>query len=113
MILEQQIKFALKLLEWHGGQYSAVYAVGSCMLSDAQRGVAYTPANHRGHAGTAEETGALRRACFELRALKRDANFPECVTPAMERECNALADKLTALFPEPVPPAPEGVLTVE
>jgi hypothetical protein len=89
---------ALSLLDWHGGQSSAVYAVGSCMLSDSNGGKTYDPANHRGHADGETETGAVRRACLELRGLRKNANFPEAVTKKGEAECNALADKLTGLY---------------
>ncbi len=89
---------ALSLLDWHGGQSSAVYAVGSCMLSDSNGGKTYDPANHHGHADSETETGAVRRACFELRGLRRDANYPEAVTKRMESTCNRLADKLTGLY---------------
>jgi len=94
----QQEKLALTLLEWHGGGSSALYAVGSCMLSDANNAREYDPANHRGHADSETETGAVRRACFELRGLRKNANYPEAVTAEMEAECNALADKLTGLY---------------
>ncbi len=47
---------------------------------------------------TETETGAVRRACFELRGLRKNANYRECVTKRMESECNALADKLTGLY---------------
>ena len=93
-----QKKIALSLLDWHGGQASAVYAVGSCMLSDFHHEKAYDPANHRGHADSETETGAVRRACFELRGLRKYAKHPEAVTAKDEAECNALADELTGLY---------------
>jgi hypothetical protein len=93
-----QKRLALSLLDWHGGQSSALYAVGSCMLSDSDCATLYRPANHRGHADSETKTGAVRRAVYELRGLKKNANFPEAVTPREEAECNALADTLTGLF---------------
>lgn len=43
MALANQHIFALGLLDFHGGQSSGLYAVGSCMLSDCQKGVLYCP----------------------------------------------------------------------
>jgi hypothetical protein len=97
----QQLKLANKLLQWHGGQSSALYAVGSCMLSDSYKGRPYDPAAHRGHADTQDEHGAVWRAIRELRNLRKDANFPEAVTPQGETECNALAAKLEKLYLKP------------
>lgn len=97
MNLTQQKRFALALLEWHGGQNCPVYAVGSCMLSDSDRHLPYEPTNHRGHADTPEYSGAVTRAALALRNLKRDANYPEAVTPAMERQANLLAARLAKL----------------
>lgn len=96
--LADQKRLAMSLLDWHGGQSSAVYAVGSCMLSDSQRGIVYDPANHTAHTDDGEYRGAVRRAITELQNLRRDANFPEAVTPEAESECNALADKLMTHF---------------
>lgn len=98
MNLNAQKKLALSLLDWHGGQSSALYAVGSCMLSDSDKLRAYNPANYRGHAGDDETQGALERAIVELRTLKAKANYPECVSAKDERECNALADKLSSFL---------------
>lgn len=92
MTASSQKRLALALLEFHGGQSSGLYAVGSCMLSDSDKLRAYSPDNHHGHAE------AIRRAVSELRDMKKDANFPECVTPRMERDANALADKLEKHF---------------
>ena len=61
------------------------------MLSDSERGVKYNPSNHRGHAENAETCGAVKRAIFELRGLRKYANFPDCVKPSDEK----LAEKLT------------------
>jgi hypothetical protein len=96
LTITQQKTLALHLLEWHGGQSSALYAVGSCMLSDADKGKCYAPANHRGHAEDQEKDtcGALQSAITELRQMKARANFPEAVTPDMEKECTTLAKKL-------------------
>ncbi len=66
---QNQKQFALSLLEFHGGQNSGLYAVGSCMLADSECSVKYNPANHRGHAENAETCGAVKRAIFELRGL--------------------------------------------
>lgn len=99
MKLRTQHKLALALLDWHSGQSSPLYAVSSCMLSDSMKGITYLPANHAGHAEdeAKDSAGALRMAIFELRGLKKNANFPEAVTPANEKDCNALADKLEKL----------------
>jgi hypothetical protein len=93
-----QKMLALSLLDWHGGQSSALYAVGSCMLADANYSREYDPAAHCGHTDDGEYRGAVRRAITELRDLRKNANFPEAVTAKDESECNALADKLTGLF---------------
>jgi len=93
-----QKSLALSLLDWHGGQSSALYAVGSCMLSDAEYATEYRPERHRGHADTETESGALSRAILELRNLRKNANHPECVTAKDEAECRDLADKLAAHF---------------
>jgi len=87
-----QKKLALALLDWHGGQSSGLYAVGSCMLSDAEKGQLYSTLLHQGHGS------ALLRAIRELRDLKRDAKHPECVTPKDEQECNTLADQLEKAY---------------
>lgn len=78
-------ELALALLEWHGGQGSAVYAVGSSMLAAMNRDQ-YIPSE------------LVQRAINELRHLKRDANFPEAVTERDEAECNDLAEKLQVMF---------------
>lgn len=88
MNIKAQKKLALALLDFHGGQGSALYAVGSCMLSDAERGRGYIPSNHQGH------VEAIRRASSELRNMKRDAKHPECVSAKDERAAGMLADKL-------------------
>jgi hypothetical protein len=77
-----QSKLALELLGYHGGQSSALYAVGSCMLSDANKGVEYNPLNHRGHGDDGSVAGALIMARVELRA---DFN---------EKRANRLAETL-------------------
>lgn len=86
--MEYQKKLSLSLLEWHGGQGSSLYAVGSCMLSDSERGMKYEPKNHHGH------PEAIKRAILELRNVKKNAIFPECLTPQMEKEAENLAVKL-------------------
>ena len=96
--MKNQKQFALSLLEFHGGQNSGLYAVGSCMLSDGERGVKYNPANHRGHAENAETCGALKNAIFELRGLKKYANFPECVKLSDEKRAEKLANRLEKLL---------------
>jgi hypothetical protein len=92
--LLSQKKLALALLDWHGGQSSPLYAVGSCMLSDSDKGRLYDPANHRGHADTEDESGCLSMAILELRKMKERANFPEAVKASDEKACNRLAEKL-------------------
>lgn len=94
--LSTQKRLALTLLEWHGGQSSGLYAVGSCMLSDSDNGRAYDAANHRGH------DKAIHRAIAELRELKARANFPACVTAKDEAQCNKLADRLAKFIPQPI-----------
>ncbi len=89
MVKDYQKKLALQLLDWHGGMSSGLYAVGSCMLADAERGVTYKPQNCTGHVKY-----ALPRALDELRNLKRDAKFPETVTPRDVRTCRRLAARL-------------------
>jgi hypothetical protein len=92
MTLKQQKRFALKLLDWHGGMHSGIYAVASCMLSDAEQGRKYETKNHRGHAE------AYVRALRELLFLKEKANFPESVTAKDSAECKELARKLASDF---------------
>ena len=89
-----QKSLALHLFDWHGGQGSGIYAVASCMLADAERGIDYDPKQNKGHAG---EGGAVARAIRELRNLRKDAAFPEAVHPRDEAECNRLADELESL----------------
>jgi len=86
--MQNQKTFALKLLDYHGGQNSGLYAVGSCMLSDSDKGRKYSPKNHNGH------DKAIKWAISELRNFKKDANFPECVTPKMESDSEILAKQL-------------------
>lgn len=94
--IKTQKKIALSLLDWHGGQFTGLYAVGSCMLANANDGRKYVPALHRGH--SEQPPYALRMAISELRDLKKDAKHPECVTAKDEQECNALADQLEQAF---------------
>jgi hypothetical protein len=96
--IRAQKRLALALMDWHGGQASGLYAVGSCMLSGSYKGRRYVPTEILGHADNAEETGAVTRAISELRNLRKDANFPEKVTHMEERECNALANRLARHF---------------
>lgn len=83
--MKRQKQLSLSLLEWHGGQFSPLYAVGSCMLSDSEKGHKYNPANHRGH------LEILPLAIRELKGMKAGANFPECVN---QKECYKLAERL-------------------
>ena len=80
--MKNQKNFALKLLDYHGGQFSALYAVGSCMLSDSEKGEKYNPANHRGHACNDEFCGAVKNAIFELRKF----NSAESTSLALRSE---------------------------
>jgi hypothetical protein len=96
MNIKAQKKLALALLEWHGGMSSGLYAVGSCMLSDSEKGVAYAFHRHHGH------ELAIGRAVAELREMKARANYPDAVSAKDEKECNGLADKLGSFLPEPV-----------
>lgn len=90
--MKRQKQFALSLLEFHGGGNSSLYAVGSCMLSAAERGDVYNFHNYGGH------DKALPQAIQELRNLKKNANFPECVTPKLERDANKLANRLENVY---------------
>lgn len=96
--MKNQKQFALSLLNFHGGQNSGLYAVGSCMLSDSERGVKYNPANHCGHAENAETCGAVKNAIFDLRGLRKLANFPECVKSSDEKLAEKLANRLGKLL---------------
>lgn len=93
MTLRQQTKLAEKLMQWHGGMHSGVYAVASVMWSYCERGDEYNPERERGHLEI-----ALPKAIQELRNLKKDANFPEAVTAKDEQECNNLAAKLESIL---------------
>jgi len=95
MNLIEQKEFALKLMDWHGGMSSGVYAVSSCMYSDATQGKVYEPKNHYGH------EIAFNSAISELTQLKQRAKYPEAVTLNDVRECNQLATKLKKHFPNP------------
>lgn len=77
--------FALELLDWHGGQSSGLYSVGSTLLAYGKNGIK-------------NMEPSIRRAISELRNLRRDANYPECVSAQDEQTCNALADRLQALL---------------
>lgn len=92
--MKSQLKFALALMDFHGGQSSGLYAVGSCMLSDAQKGRRYAPGNHQGHSDNEDGQGALSRAIRELQRFRADANFPEAVEDKDERTANHLASRL-------------------
>jgi hypothetical protein len=98
MKISTQKKLALALLEWHGGQSSPLYAVGSCMLSDSDKGRLYDPKNHRGHEDTEDESGCLRMAIRELENMRANANFPEAIKPSDERACNLLSYRLSKHF---------------
>ena len=54
-----QKQLALKLLQWHDGQNSALYAVGSCMLSDAEKKKSYFTLDHN-------HEEIIHHACLEL-----------------------------------------------
>lgn len=75
------VELALRLMDWHGGMGSGLYAVGSNLYTG------YDPS-----------IGDVTRAISELRNLKRQANYPACVTPQDEVECNELADMLEVLY---------------
>lgn len=86
--MKRQKTLALALLEFHGGMGSGLYAVGSCMLSDSDKGRVYSPGEHRGH------DVAIRRAVSELRDFRKDAKHPEAVRASDERAAARLADRL-------------------
>ena len=88
--MKNQKSLALSLLEWHGGQGSSLYAVGSCMLSTAERGEKYNPVNIRGH------LDALPLAIRELKGMKAGARYPENVN---QDECDKLAKRLQKYLP--------------
>lgn len=92
--MRNQKLFALQLLDFHSGQFSPLYAVGSCMLSDSEKGVKYRPSNHRGHSCNEEFCGAVKNAIFELRRLRKNARFPECVKAGDEKKAEKLAARL-------------------
>lgn len=92
--MKSQLKFALALLDFHSGQLSALYAVGSGMLSDAQKGSRYVTTRHKGHADDEENQGAVSRAIYELQGLRKNANYPEVITPRLEQQANRLAARL-------------------
>lgn len=56
------------------------------------------PSNHRGHVENAETCGAVKRAIFELRGLKKHANYPECVKLSDEKRAEKLANRLEKLL---------------
>jgi hypothetical protein len=86
----QRIKtLSLQLLDWHGGMSSGLYSVGSTMLSAANRKEDFDRKSMQDQ---------IKRAIYELRNLKRDANFPDCVTSKDERELAKLANKLEAFL---------------
>lgn len=74
-------QLAIDLLEWNGGMGSGLYSVGSFL-----------------YGGHEPEEKQIRRAIDELRDLRRDAKFPECVTDDDVSECAALALRLEELF---------------
>lgn len=78
-------RLALRLLEWHGGQSSGLYSVGSTLLADCMAGRKTNWKTLR---------PSVERAIYELRGLRKYANHPECVTEKDEAECNALASRL-------------------
>jgi hypothetical protein len=88
--MKRQKQLALHLLDWHGGQGSSLYAVGSCMLSAADKGEKYNPENYGGH------LNALPLAIRELKGMKAGANFPDCVN---QDECDKLAERLEKYLP--------------
>lgn len=89
-IINQQA-LAEALLRWHGGQESALYAVGSCMLSDCLHKRPYNPRNHRGH------VQAVTDAIDELRHIRSRATYLEAVTDDDVMEAELLADRLADL----------------
>lgn len=91
--LANQRNFALRLMGWHGGQSSALYAVGSCMLADAERGEIYDPLNHRGHhpANSEHDLGALSRAVAELSRDSRDEEYRSSQRAELARLSKRLA----------------------
>lgn len=76
--------FGLALLDWHGGQSSALYAVGSTLYSGKPVHV------------LSQEV--VEGAVSELRRMRMDANYPEVVTVRDMIVCNALADALEELW---------------
>jgi hypothetical protein len=80
--LELQKELALNLLLWHGGQWSALYSVGSSMLAMAEKGETFD---------WIKMEITVREAIKELNNLKKNAKYPEAVLPKDELSCNLLA----------------------
>jgi hypothetical protein len=99
MTLSSQHIFALALLNFHGGQSSGLYAVGSCMLSDCGKHIMYAPELHHGHCDNDDEQGALSRAIWELKGFGKGCAFPASVDAADKRKAYSLARKLEGAFP--------------
>ena len=95
--LRRQTKLADALLQWHGGQDSALYAVGSTMLhcSEQARKI-YRVWEHAGH----ETARVPSKALEELRELRQRANYPEALTDDDVVEAKLLADSLEKFFDE-------------
>lgn len=74
-------RFALKLLLYHGGGGSGIYAVGSTLF------VGMTP-----------DPIQVQRALDELRNPRKYAKFPELVTDKDIRAENALANRLERMM---------------
>lgn len=91
-----QKDLAERLLQWHGGQGSSLYAVGSTMLSLAHKGELYDPRKQIGHY---DGVKAFETAIAELRGMKRNAQHPNAVTPQDEKQCNDLAAQLEQFRP--------------
>lgn len=74
----EQRELALALLDWHGGQSSALYAVGSCMLAACDRDEVYRPDGETVAAALAE----LGQCDLDLSDLA--ARLRGCVAAAQE-----------------------------
>lgn len=84
-------RLALQLLAWHGGQSSGLYSLGSTMLACATSNAEFNP-------NSEAMQSSIRRSISELRNLKRDAKYPECVDSQAERQCNRLADRIETML---------------
>lgn len=78
------------MLSYHGGQWSAVYAVGSCMLADANYATPYSPERHKGHQELLPDA---------IRELKQDSESKIHFNAKERTEIKRLVAQLSAFLP--------------